>query len=467
MTEARERIFVGIPCYGSAPAPTLEDFMRMAYYFGRKYPEYEFFLGIIDKTEQYRARNRIVEAAIGTGAKYLLMLDDDMVVDIENSSQPSQRYEFLRKMISDMDEKPDAGVIGALYFQRGGEYHPVAMNTEGGKYYWLRDEQIQHKLQPVDIAGGGCLLIRMSVFDRIPSPWFEPEMQVDGPSRGTDVQICEKSREAGFSVWLDSSIELGHVSSRREIVTSANRHHARNAGNEYADQVQAEWRVTSMLALYSADIEQYLGMKKEDIDGLAVQYNEMNMWRYPQYEDNPEEYYRSLGKEQLCRQYYYHNLPGYGSSVFLRPLLKAFGDRKFKGLDFGCGSAPLGFELALHGHTMDFVDIDESPAYEFVKWRAKQRAIKCGFCLDFDYDFVLLMDVIEHLKPWKGILTTIVGRMKPGAILATNYFSNVDYDNAEHISMDHKAVRDHLLSLEMYPQSAEAWIKGQVIPDGK
>jgi hypothetical protein len=33
--------------------------------------------------------------------------------------------------------------------------------------------------------------------------------------------------------------------------------------------------------------------------------------------------------------------------------------------------------------------------------------------------------------------------------------------------MDHKAVRDHLLSLEMYPQSAEAWIKGQVIPDGK
>jgi hypothetical protein len=33
--------------------------------------------------------------------------------------------------------------------------------------------------------------------------------------------------------------------------------------------------------------------------------------------------------------------------------------------------------------------------------------------------------------------------------------------------MDKKAVRDHLLSLEMYPQSAEAWIKGTVISNGK
>jgi 2-polyprenyl-3-methyl-5-hydroxy-6-metoxy-1,4-benzoquinol methylase len=113
------------------------------------------------------------------------------------------------------------------------------------------------------------------------------------------------------------------------------------------------------------------------------------------------------------------------------------------------------------------VDLDGTPAYEFVKWRAKQRAIKCGFTLSEEYDFVLMMDVIEHIADWKGPLSDIVGCMKPGAILATNYFSNVDYDNAEHISMDKKAVRDHLLSLEMYPQSAEAWIKGTVIPDGK
>lgn len=461
-----DRVFIGVPCYGSAPAPTVEDFMRMSYYFGRRYPEFDFLLGIIDKTEQFRARNRIVEGAVSSGAKYLLMLDDDMVVDIEGASRPSERYEFLRKMIAHMEADEKLGICGALYFQRGGEYHPVAMfsEPEKGRYYWMRDEQIRHELQPVDVAGGGILLIRMEVFNRIPSPWFEPEMQVDGPSRGTDVQICEKVRAAGWTVKIDSSIELGHVSSRREVVTSANRHKARSAGNELTERVQADWYLNTMLAVFSSDVEEYLGMKREEINALGEQYNELNLWRFPQYE-NLGDYYRSIGKDQLCRQYYFHNLPGYGAKQFLKPLMKGFGDRKLSGLDFGCGAAPLGFELALQGHRMDFVDIDETSAYEFVKWRAKKRGVKCGFSLSEDYDFILLTDVIEHLPNWKDVLTNLASRLKHGGLIVTNYFYLDDYTNPEHVSMDKEAVRAHLLSLDLYPQAPEAWIKGKVIPD--
>jgi hypothetical protein len=39
-------------------------------------------------------------------------------------------------------------------------------------------------------------MIKTSIFDRIKAPWFEPEFDL-----GTDVQICQKAREAGFSVW--------------------------------------------------------------------------------------------------------------------------------------------------------------------------------------------------------------------------------------------------------------------------
>ena len=460
----KERIFLGIPCYGSAPAPTVEDFVRFAYYLGRRYTEYDFFTGIIDKSEQFRARNRMVEAAISVDAKYLLMLDDDMVIDIDNSVRPSERYEFLRKLIGHMEADPELGVVGALYFQRGGEFHPVAMYSEPerGKYYWMRDEQIQHTLQPVDVAGGGCILIRMRMFDRIVSPWFEPEMQTDGPSRGTDVQICEKAKAAGFKVMLDSSIELGHVSSRREVITSATRGKARNMSNAITEKAQEDWWVTNMLALYNSDVEDYMGMTREEILEIGERYEANHFWRFNQYED-PRDYYRSLGKDQVARQYMYHNLPGHGAQAFLKPLLKAFGDRKLRGLDFGCGSAPLGFELAVHGQKMDFYDLDGSGSYEFLKWRVKKRGIKAGFAIGEQYDFILMMDVIEHLPDWEATLSFLVSKLPQGGLLCTNYFYNQDAANTEHISMNKKAVRKHLLDLEMYPQAPEAWIKGKVI----
>jgi hypothetical protein len=457
----KERVFIGIPCYGSAPAPTLEDFMRMTYYFGRRYPEYDFFLGIIDKSEQFRARNRIVEAAISIDAKYLLMLDDDMVVDIDNGTAPSDRYEFLRKLIGHLEADEKIGVCGALYFQRGGEYHAVAMYKERDRYFWMRDEQIQFGLQQVDVAGGGCLLIRMSIFDRIKSPWFEPEMQTDGPSRGTDVQICEKAVEAGFKVMIDSSIELGHVSSRREVVTAANRHKARKQGAEIVEKAQEDWYLTNMMSVYNSDIEDYLKKDKQTILEIAEQYEALNFWRFKNYRGAEAEYYKTLGESQLCRQYMWHNTPGNGATVFLNPLLRAFGDRKLQGLDFGCGSAPLGFELMVHGQKMDFVDIDGAPAYEFLKWRCKKRAMPhAGFTLRDKYDFILMMDSIEHIPNWKEVLTDLCGRLEYGGLLCTNYFYNHDYDNAEHISMDKEAVRAHLLSLDMYPQAPEAWVKG-------
>ena len=62
------RIMIGIPCFGSAPAETLEDYMRFAYHLGRRYREYDFFLSVIPKQEQFRARNAIVKASIEINA---------------------------------------------------------------------------------------------------------------------------------------------------------------------------------------------------------------------------------------------------------------------------------------------------------------------------------------------------------------------------------------------------------------
>ena len=54
--------------------------------------------------------------------------------------------------------------------------------------------------------GFGAVLIKAEVLKAIPRPWF---FGMEGT--GEDVSFCYKARKAGFEVWMDTSIKLGHL----------------------------------------------------------------------------------------------------------------------------------------------------------------------------------------------------------------------------------------------------------------
>lgn len=216
----RKSVCIGIPCYSTLPDyRTLEDYMRFAYYIGRRYQEYDFFLAVRGKKEQFRARNSIVEEALRAACDYLFFLDDDQIIDLNDSMLPSTHYEFLRTLINHMEEDPQKGIVGALYFQRredDDEVWPLLMQwDESGGYHSLTYPEITRGLQRVDCVGGGAMLIRMDIFDRIKHPWFEPEVDF-----GTDMQICKKTIDAGYTVWCDTRLEIGHMKMKRELISS-------------------------------------------------------------------------------------------------------------------------------------------------------------------------------------------------------------------------------------------------------
>uniref|UniRef100_A0A6M3K611 Putative methyltransferase n=1 Tax=viral metagenome TaxID=1070528 RepID=A0A6M3K611_9ZZZZ len=453
---------IGILAYAGCSAETLEDYSRLAFYLGRRCQEYDFFLSVISKAEQFRGRNNIVEAAIGVGSQYLLMLDDDHVIDIDNRAAPSERYDFVRKFINAMEKDPTIGIIGALYFQRGGFHHPVMMKLGvDGKYYWLKKEDITHGMQEVDVTGGGCILINMKIFDRIVSPWFEPEFHM-----GTDVQICSKTKAQGFKVYCDTSVEIGHVKNVREIITSKTAGAGEANTHRMVDRMNDDWALVSMRNLYNMDVEEYLEMKPQEINELAKNY-QSSIKKHIKYFDNKEEYYRSLGKEQVARQYWFHNRPESIDNILLQSTLNVLDGQKLRGLDFGCGTSPIGFEMLKHGYEMDFVDVDGAPAYDFLKWRVKKRSLKAGWkwSVDANYDFILLFDALEHIEDWETILENIVKSMRGGGYIITNYFTNNDRMNPEHISMDHEAVRNSLIAKKVYPITLLTWRKhGEIEP---
>jgi hypothetical protein len=449
------RILIGIPCYQNVSAETLEDYMRFAYYCGRRLPEHEFVLGIKSKSEQFRARNAIVEGALQMACDYLLFLDDDHVIDWETTSNPNSRYGMVGQFIKHMEADPKIGIVGAVYYHRGAECRPVLMKEgKDGGFYWMRDDEIRGELQEVAVQGGGCMMLRMSMFDRIRAPWFEPEFDL-----GTDIQICKKAREAGFKVCCDTSIQIGHVLSRREVVTPQNRlristENARQSSQ--ADEgIDRTWQSNSALNLYRADAEEYLGMTYQEMGAVAVRYDMRDLVKY---KDDLEAYYGSRGKEQLARQVLFHHTPGMREEMqFIHGLINT--STEGYGAEYGCGSAPVSFELALRGHRMDFIDIEGSGAYEFTKWRAAKRGIQCGWKLQGPYDYVLMLDSIEHIVEWREVLVNVIASLKEGGGLITNYFRNEDYANPEHVSMDKQAVKKFLIENGIYPVNDFIWVK--------
>ncbi|MFH1364086.1 MAG: methyltransferase domain-containing protein, partial [Candidatus Aenigmatarchaeota archaeon] len=353
------------------------------------------------------------------------------------------------------------GIIGALYFQRAGIHHPVIMRKGvDGKYYWIKKEEIESKMQEVDVTGGGCILINMKIFDRVVSPWFEPEF-----SMGTDVQICSKTKEQGFTVWCDTSVEIGHVKQIREVITSKNIGEGEKTTQRIVGKMSDDWAIVSAKNLYNMDVEEYLKMTPQEINDLAGKYQELQR-KHIGYYDDKDEYYKNLGKEQVARQYWFHNHPDSADPILFKSILNLMNGQKMKGLDFGCGSAPLGFELLKYGHDMDFVDIEGTPAYEFTKWRVKKRNLKAGWKINGSYDVILLFDIIEHLEDWKSHLDNIISSMKNGGHIVTNYFVNTDRLNPEHISMDQDAVREYLVSKKVYPVNLLVWRKHDKIEPG-
>lgn len=462
----KKRIVIGLPMYGDVSAENKIDSMRFMFCLGRHYPDYEFLVSWRTKAEQFRARNYIVNTAREADATFLLFMDDDQIIDWGGASG-NKPYFFLRTLLNHMDDDAELGIVGALYYQRGGGLHkPVLMHSvteeDGalkGKFY--NDSEIEGKLQEVDVQGGGLMLLRMKMFDKMEEPYFQPEVQEDKNSQGTDLQICRKAKEYGWKVACDTSIVIGHEYSQKFVVHSENRHLLIEDAHRAVTRKISE-EVDSWQSMVMADVVDYTDLTEEQIFklGRGSNYEANHRNRFKEYSD-PKEYYKSIGVEQICRQVVYHRTPDLITNN--SSIINMFrGKKKLYGLDFGCGVSILAFEIIKMGHSMDLVDIEGTAAYDFAKWRIKKHGFDSRVRYDIGgpYDFVLLMDIIEHLTDWECDLDDIFGRMNVGAALFTNRFTmTIREDDPEHINMDKGGLQKLMIDRGFIPSHMGLWIK--------
>ncbi len=159
-------------------------------------PDYMF---LIPKFPQNidAVRNDLVLQAIEEKCTHLIMMDTDQVY-------PS---DTITKLIS--HKKP---IVGAVVHRRYPPFDALLYRGKLGKYYHIPDEEIYSgKLVDVDATGTGCILYDMQVFKKIPYPWFKIRRQKDGKPIGEDIGLCSKLKKAGFNIFVDTSIRIGHM----------------------------------------------------------------------------------------------------------------------------------------------------------------------------------------------------------------------------------------------------------------
>lgn len=185
-----------------------------------------------------KARNRMVDEFLANDrAEWLWILDSDATFP------PWMLDQLLAS--ADPDERPIVGALAHQYRGRVDErYEPIldergvqireVMPTmylaewdEDGNWVGYREPTaLAEGLQKVDATGCHCLLVHRKVFEAIesdhPYRWFREAELAPGIVCGEDIWFCLEAGKAGFPVYVNTSLESGHV--KPVILTSEMSH---------------------------------------------------------------------------------------------------------------------------------------------------------------------------------------------------------------------------------------------------
>lgn len=145
-------------------------------------------------------RNNLVEQALELGCTHGIQMDVDQVY------HPKTITRLLSHKLA---------VVGARVHRRYPPFDSLMLKKveidEQTNGYESIDDWEEGELVEVDATGGGCLMFDMNVFRKIPYPWFEVKKQKGGEVVGEDILFCQKLKAAGYKIFVDSSLECGHM----------------------------------------------------------------------------------------------------------------------------------------------------------------------------------------------------------------------------------------------------------------
>ncbi len=158
-------------------------------------------------------RERLAQAAIDAGARYLFFLDDDTIC-------PNTTLKYL---VYEIEKDPAIMICGGIYTTKELPSVPIVFKRFGDGAFW----NWKHgEVFDCEGLGTGCMLIKTEIFQSLSKPWFfEPSEAPVGESTtigdrvvpilhrgGTeDLFFCRKVLDAGFRILAHGGVLGIHV----------------------------------------------------------------------------------------------------------------------------------------------------------------------------------------------------------------------------------------------------------------
>ena len=205
------KILIAIPTFENITPDTFKSVYEL------DKGEHEVLFDFIRGYDCATARNRIAQRGIDLGADYVLMVDNDIVL----------QKDTLLKLLDGAKE-----VNLGYYAHRGtdnrynGRTCICRLNQPDGTPYYhypLESEYTAEEMRAMEesgeskitVHGGGmgCALIATEVFRKIPYPWYD-WVNYGDRNRGMlseDLYFCELCRSYGFRIHSDVRVGCGHL----------------------------------------------------------------------------------------------------------------------------------------------------------------------------------------------------------------------------------------------------------------
>jgi hypothetical protein len=152
-------------------------------------------------------RNSLAMQALESDCTHIVMMDTDQVY-------PS---DTLTRLIAHAEAGFD--IVCAKVHRRYPPFDPLLLRNDTEKQYRFLTMTIadwyDKGLVEVDATGTGCMMISCKVFEKVPWPWFKTVKKDISDTEfaiiGEDVGFCQKAKAAGYKIFVDTTIKVGHL----------------------------------------------------------------------------------------------------------------------------------------------------------------------------------------------------------------------------------------------------------------
>lgn len=194
------RLTIGICCGGTVRAETMSCLLaNMNVLSAAGIPVGFLFQigGYVDVN-----RNAIADTVLRDDTTHLMFLDADHTFP----------EDAILKLIKD-----DKDIVAGNYntrldpFSSKQGYGPVTKMMVDGEIVSMLREDFPTGLFKCYAAATGFMMIKKEAFDKLKRPYFDARIDPDGKHFTEDIDFCMKANDAGLEVWVDPTIEIGHL----------------------------------------------------------------------------------------------------------------------------------------------------------------------------------------------------------------------------------------------------------------